>query len=103
MCGAVADEAKTEAPSLDATPVYTRAEVRSFFEEADGKMYIRLKLLPRSKIPFSTQNFFVPDRSLLVGIKEGASVQFTAKHLMGQNTLTSIRLAEPCRRFQRCD
>jgi Cu/Ag efflux protein CusF len=77
--------------------------VRSFFEEPGGKTYVRLKLLPRYKIPFTTQNFLVTDRSMLVGIQEGASVRFTAKHLAGENTLTSIQLAEPCVRFQKCE
>lgn len=96
---AAADEKK---PAGEAV-VYTRAEVRSFFEESDGRYYVRLKLLPRAKIPFSTQNFLVADRALLAGIGEGASVRFTAKHLAGENTLTSIQLAEPCIRFRPCD
>jgi Cu/Ag efflux protein CusF len=99
LCSARAEE--TQQPA--AAPVYTRAEVRSFFEEPGGKTYVRLKLLPRLKIPFSTQNFLVTDRSMLVGIQEGASVRFTAKHLAGENTLTSIQLAEPCVRFQKCE
>ena len=57
--------------------VFTPARVRSFFEEADGKLYVRLKLLPRAKIPFTTQAFLVTDRALLSGISEGASVKFT--------------------------
>ena len=96
---ASADEKKP----ADEAVVYTRAEVRSFFKESDGRYYVRLKLLPRAKIPFSTQNFLVTDRALLAGIAEGASVRFTAKHLAGENTLTSIQLAEPCQRFQPCD
>src|SRR5690242_12562229 len=103
MCSALAEAPQTGAASSTATPVWTRAEVRSFFEEADGRFYIRLKLLPRAKIPFSTQNFLVPDRAWLTGIKEGASVRFTARHLAGENTLTAIQLAEPCKRFEKCD
>lgn len=98
-CSALADDAT----AIASTTIYTRAEVRSFFEEADGRFYVRLKLLPRAKIPFTTQNFLVADRSLLAGIKEGASVRFTARHLAGENTLTSIQLADPCRRFQKCE
>jgi len=93
----------TEANAGEAPVVYTRAEVRSFFEEASGKFYVRLKLLPRAKIPFTTQAFLVTDRSLLAGIPEGASVKFTSRHRAGENTLTSIQVVEPCRRFQRCD
>jgi len=98
MCSAGAEEKQP-----GAEPVYARAEVRSFLEEPGGKTYVRLKLLPRYKIPFTTQNFLVTDRSMLVGIQEGASVRFTAKHLAGENTLTSIQLAEPCVRFQKCE
>ena len=86
----------------DAATVYTRAEVRSFFEESDGRFYIRLKVLPGWKIPFSTQNFRVADRSLIAGITEGESVRFTARHLAGENTLTAIHRAEPCKRLQPC-
>jgi Cu/Ag efflux protein CusF len=103
MFHAASAEEKADAPPAPATPVYTRAEVRSFFDEANGKSYIRLKLAPHSKIPFSTQSFLVPDRSWLAGLREGASVKFTAQRIDGENTLTSIHLAEPCRRFQACD
>ena len=103
MFHAASAEQKADAPPAPATPVYTRAEVRSFFDEANGKSYVRLKLVPHSKIPFSTQSFLVPDRSLIAGIPEGASVRFTARRIDGENTLTSIQLAELCRRFQTCD
>jgi hypothetical protein len=44
--------------------VYTRATVRSVFEEDGGKrLYIRLKLIPRGKIHFSTLTFRVLDRT----------------------------------------
>ena len=104
MGGAAADErAAAGAPASGAAVVYTRGEVRSFFEEPGGKLYVRLKVLPGWKIPFSTQNFLVTDRSLIAGIEEGASVRFTAKNLGGENTLTSIQAAEPCKRFQPCE
>lgn len=83
--------------------VYTRARVVSLPKESDAKPFVRLKLLPRSKIPFTTQAFRVADRALLAGIPEGASVKFTARHVEGENTLTSIRVVEECRRFQPCD
>lgn len=95
-CGAVAGE-----PAPDV--VYTRAEVRSFFQEADGRYYVRLKLLPRAKIPFTTQAFRVTDRAMLSGIEEGASVRFTSRHVEGENTLTSIQPAAPCQRFRPCE
>lgn len=103
-CGATATErVAVGAAAEDAAVVYTRGEVRSFFEEAGGKFYVRLKMLPGWKIPFSTQNFLVTDRALVAGIEVGASVRFTAKRLAGENTLTSIQVAEPCKRFRSCD
>lgn len=45
---AAADE-KGPGTSGSDTAVYTRAVVRSLSAEANGKLYIRLKLLPRSK------------------------------------------------------
>ena len=84
--------------------VYTRARVVSVLQEAgaDGKLYARLKLVPNAKIPFATQAFRVVDRALLEGIPEGAWVDFTARRMNGENTLTAIRLAEACKRFQPC-
>ena len=87
----------------EAAPVFTRAVVRSFHEEAGGKAYVRLKLLPRAKLPFTVQTFRVADRSLLKGLAEGASVKFTSRHIDGENTVTSIQPAAECRRFQPCD
>jgi Cu/Ag efflux protein CusF len=87
----------------EAAPVFTRAVVRSFHEEAGGKTYVRLKLLPRAKLPFTVQTFRVADRSLLKGLAEGASVKFTTRHIDGENTVTSIQPAVECRRFQPCD
>lgn len=71
--------------------------------EPDGKFYVRLKLLPRSKIPFATQTFRLRDRSLLAEIPEGSPVKFTARHSDGENTLTSIHAVAECQRFQPCD
>ncbi len=86
-----------------AAPVFTRARVVSVEQQAGGKLYVRLKLLPRAKLPFTTQRFSVTDRALLAGIAEGAWVKFTARSVEGENTLTSIQVAEECRRFQPCD
>ena len=90
-------------PASAAEPVFTRARVRSFLEEPGGKFYVRLKLLPRTKIPFSTQTFRVTDRALLTGIQEGAWVKFTSRHIDGENTVTSIQAVAECVRFQQCD
>jgi Cu/Ag efflux protein CusF len=83
--------------------VLTRAVVRSFHEEPGGKSYVRLKLLPRAKLPFTVQTFRVADRSLLAGLSEGASVKFTSRHIDGENTVTSIHAVAGCQRFQPCD
>lgn len=84
-------------------PVFTRARVRSFHEEPDGKAYVRLKLLPRAKLPFTVQTFRVQDRALMTGIAEGAWVRFTATHVAGENTVTAIHVVAECQRFQSCD
>ena len=64
---------------------------------------VRLKLLPRAKLPFTTQTFRVVNPALLHGISQGAWVQFTARHIDGENTLTSIRVTAECKRFEPCD
>lgn len=84
-------------------PVSTRARLTSSYEEPGGKVYVRLKLLPRSKIPFTTQAFRLPDRSLLADIPEGSWVKFTSKHIDGENTLTSIHAVAECKRFEPCE
>ncbi|MDQ0074550.1 Cu/Ag efflux protein CusF [Variovorax boronicumulans] len=96
MSGAVAQD-------NEPTPVFTRARLTSSYEESGGKLYVRLKLLPRSKIPFSTQTFRLPDRSLLADIPDGSWVEFTSKHIDGENTLMSIHAVAECKRFQSCD
>ncbi|MDP3619881.1 MAG: copper-binding protein [Ramlibacter sp.] len=86
-----------------AEPVYTRAVVRSVLVEDGGKRhYIRLKLVPNGKLPFSTITFRVADPRLIAGLKDGASVQFRAERLGGENTITAIRAAAPCQRFEPC-
>ena len=91
--------------STEAAQVHTRARFMSVLQEggSGGKLYVRLKLLPRSKLPFTTQAFRVVDRALLAGIPEGAWVKFTARHIEGENTLTSIHVVDECKRFQPCD
>lgn len=103
--GAGAAPSSQAVPDTAAAPVYTRARVVSVRQEPgdEGRLYVRLRLLPRSKIPFTTQAFRVTDRALLAGISDGASVKFTARHVNGENTLTSIHVVEECKRFQPCD
>ena len=87
----------------DTAPVSTRARLTSLFEEPGGKLYVRLKLLPRSKIPFTVQTFRLPDRALVSGIPEGSWVKFTATNFDGENIVTSIHVVAECKRFQPCD
>ncbi len=83
--------------------VETRATVRSIFEKDGGRrIYIRLKLVQLDNKPFPTLTYRVTDRAMLAGIVEGSSVAFTAARAAGENTITSLRPAEPCIRFQPC-
>ena len=101
---AVAQAAPPAEPGSEAsTTVFTRARVVSFHQEAGDRLYVRLKLLPRQKLPFMTQTFRVPNRLLLAGIPEGAWVKFTARHVEGENVLTAIHVVAECPRFQACD
>ena len=85
-------------------PVYTRARVVSLEADAGGNAtLVRLKLLPRAKLPFTTQTFRVANPALLHGISQGSWVQFTARHIDGENTLTSIRVTAECKRLEPCD
>ena len=87
-----------------AAPVYTRARLVSVEMDASGNAtHVRLRLLPRAKLPFTTQTFRVVNPALLHGISQGAWVQFTARHIDGENTLTSIRVTAECKRLERCD
>ncbi|KRD13566.1 hypothetical protein ASE39_19515 [Acidovorax sp. Root267] len=83
--------------------VFTRARLVSIHQERGGRVYVRLKLLPRAKLPFTTQTFRVLDQAHLDGISEGSWVKFTTRSIDGENTLTSIHVVEECRRFQACD
>lgn len=95
-----------DAPAASGAPsatVLTRARVASFREEAGGQFYVRLKLMPRSKLPFTTQTFRVVDPSLLANIPDGASVKFSSRHVEGENVVTAIHMVDACARFQPCD
>jgi len=94
--------ADDEAAAASATNVQTRAIVRSIGMEDGHRLYIRLKLLPRSKVPFSTLTFRVLDARLVEGLREGDSVAFTAARVEGENRLTAIRTVPPCERFREC-
>lgn len=99
--GAASAATENAAP---AAPVYTRARLVSVEADAGGNVtLVRLKLLPRAKLPFTTQTFRVVNPALLHGISRGAWVQFTARHMEGENTLTSIRVTVECKRLEPCD
>lgn len=84
--------------------VATRAVVRSVAQEDGGqRLLIRLKLVPRGKLPFTTITYRVVDRQLVAGLKEGDSVAFQAQRIDGENVLTAIRRVPPCQRFQKCE
>lgn len=103
ISSAIAQAPAHAEPQAPTATVFTRARVTSFHQEAGDKLYVRLKLLPRSKIPFATQTFRVTDRSLVAGIPEGAWVKFTSQRLEGENVVTSIQVTSECTRLQKCD
>jgi CubicO group peptidase (beta-lactamase class C family) len=77
--------------------VYTRGELRSAPErDSAGHSYVRIKLVPRAKLPFSTLTYRVLDPALLAGLQPGVLVEFRAERKDGENTLTAIRPAPPC-------
>jgi Cu/Ag efflux protein CusF len=85
-----------------AAEVYTRAIVRSISKDDGTNLYIRLKLIPREKIPFTTVTYRVLDARLVAGLREGDSVAFKAERLDGENVLSAIHAATPCERFNEC-
>jgi Cu/Ag efflux protein CusF len=108
LCGLWLSAAAAHAqPAGDAPApaVETRARVMSVDAAADpsGKRYIRLQLVPRARLPFSTLTFRVRDAALLRGVAPGMWVKFTAERMEGENTLTALRVVEECKRFQPCD
>lgn len=82
--------------------VYTRATVRALPEPGAAEPLVRLKILPRGKLPFSTLSFRVPHPGLLQGLRVGDEVGFVAQAQAGGNTLVRIRKVAPCVRFQPC-
>ena len=105
VTAAAAGTVDKPAPTTDAgsQAVQTRAQVASISREDRGRqIYIRLKLLPPWKLPFSTLTFRVPEPGMIASVREGSSVEFTAERINGENTLKSIREVAPCVRFQKC-
>lgn len=93
----------TPAQTVDGSRVTTRAQVTSIFREDGGRRtYIRLKLVPRAQLPFTTITFRVREPSLIDAIDEQSTVEFTAERIDGENTLKTIRKVAPCVRFQEC-
>lgn len=85
-----------------AKTVYTRATVRSLPDAGAREPLIRLKIVLRARVPFSTLSFHVPRADLLQGLAVGDEVDFVAERQAGVNTLTRIRKVAPCVRFQPC-
>lgn len=109
VIGSAAAQSAAPAPAVreegaaPAAPVFTRARLVSVGPKVGNKHYVRLKLLPLAKLPFTTQTFRVMDSALLANIPEGSWVKFTAQYMDGENTVTSIQMADECKRFQPCD
>ena len=92
-------------PALAQTPeapLATRAQVRSINKDGDGKTYIALKVMPRTKLPFSSLTFLVRNPGQVEGVAVGDEVFFTGARIDGENTLQSLRKTTPCVRFQPC-
>jgi hypothetical protein len=88
--------AQSPPAARDAEVVYTRGEFRGTFEEEGGRrLYARIKLAPGRKLPFSTLTFRVRDPKLVVGIAPGATVEFRAEPVDGENTITALRIPSP--------
>lgn len=90
-----------DAPA-SAPEVFTRAVVRSISKDDGKHLFIRLKIVPRAKLPFSTLTYRVLDARLVEGLREGDSVAFKAERRDGENVLTAIQKAAPCKRFEEC-
>ena len=92
------------APGAEAVPerVYTRATVRQLPTASEQPAVVRLKIMPRGKIPFSTLSFRVDDARLLQGIAVGDEVGFIAESGASGNVLKVLRKVPPCVRFQPC-
>ena len=95
-----ATDAASSAPTAEGL-VETRAVVRSI-EESGSRLYIRLKLVPRAKLPFTTITYRVLDRRLVANLREGESVAFRAQRIAGENVVTALRTMPPCERLRPC-
>lgn len=83
-------------------PLATRGQVRAITRDNAGKTTIALKILPRTKLPFSTLTFRVRDLGLVNGFAAGDEVFFVAAQVDGENTLQALRKTTPCIKFQPC-
>ncbi len=98
---AAAAETGSSAPAA-AVRVYTRAVVRGLPARGESPPLIRLKILPRGKLPFTTLSFRVDDPALLRGVSMGDEVGFIAARRAHGNTLVALRKAAPCVRLRHC-
>ena len=81
--------------------VLTRAVVRSLPGPAEP-ITLRLKVLPRGKLPFTTIAFGLARPELAQGIQVGDEVGFVAERTEAGNTIVRLRKLAPCVRFQPC-
>lgn len=79
-------------PQQQPGPVTTRATVQSHLVQ-DGRQYVRLKLHAGAGLPFTTLTFRVRDPALVAPFPPGSSVDFVARRVDGENTLTVLRAA----------
>jgi Cu/Ag efflux protein CusF len=99
----VAVPAWGQAPAVPgpAPQVHTRAIVRALPSAAEPNL-IRLKLIPRGQLPFTTLTFAVRDAALWQGLAVGDEVGFVAERRQGINTVVRLRKVVSCARFQDC-
>ena len=101
VVGAVRDGASPGMPVQAAAAVapdrvFTRATVQSVSgEDAQGRVYIRLKLQAIAQYPFATLTYRVRDPQLLQGLQPGTKVDFRAERRDGENTLVEVRPLSP--------
>lgn len=75
--------------------VYTQGEFRGTFEEGADRLYVRVKVAPGWKLPFSTLTFRLRDRQLVAGLAAGTAIEFRADRIEGENTLVAVRPRAP--------
>ena len=99
--GTAAGQTPPSAGGEASSRVLTRAVVRSLPGPAEP-ITLRLKVLPRGKLPFTTIAFGLARPELAQGIQVGDEVGFIAERTEAGNTIVRLRKLAPCVRFQPC-